>query len=85
MAPPAGYTGQINLQPAYKGSAANSTQAAPSTNKGSYNDVAAKLGEDWSWRQQYAAENGDWATYYKIQKQVEDILNPPVAGPVVPK
>jgi hypothetical protein len=51
----------------------------------SYDAVNAKLGDDWLQRQQIAAQNGDWATYYKIQAQVDAILNPPVAGPVVPK
>jgi hypothetical protein len=83
MSPPPGYQGQINLS-APRATTPQAAPTAPAMSQVSYDAVNAKLGDDWLWRQQNAAQNGDWATYYKIQAQVDAILNPPVTAPVAP-
>ena len=78
--------GQLNLQPQYKNTVlTNNTVGAiaPTTAPtGTYDQVNQQLGNDWSYRLQAAANSGDWATYYAIQKQVNDILYPQVTTTV---
>jgi len=72
--------GQRKLEPKITNQPASNVAYSPST---TYNnpELTKQLGANWFNRQQAAANAGDWETYYAIQKQVDQILNPVIDRP----
>jgi hypothetical protein len=69
--------GQVQLNPAYKGTAvAPGATTSGGTTDAQFKQIADKLGPNWASDMQKAATNGDWAEYNRIQQEVNTILYP---------
>jgi hypothetical protein len=73
--------GQVQLTPNVRTTPASSTVSNSSSTIADNPEIVARLGSNWFARQQGAANAGDWDTYFAIQRQVDQILNPVIDRP----